>query len=249
MDTLTQFHTYVQETLQKVATEQAENIHKAAEMIADTIQAGGMFHIFGTGGHSNMAAIEMCHRAGMLVCANALLDPGLGCEHGATRWCERIVGYADQVVLRYYNVKPGDVMLQINAYGINAVTIDTAEYCRKNNIKLIAITAPALTDLVDKNQHNRHPSGKKLYELADVVIDDYTPQGEAIVEIEGYANKVSPASSVINLFIVDAINAEVCKILCDRGVEPEIWVSGNRAEGDNKNQENLDKWKLKLRHI
>ncbi|MBE6964896.1 MAG: sugar isomerase domain-containing protein [Oscillospiraceae bacterium] len=248
MDSTLIFYKEVVATLDRVVKEQSENIEKAATVIADTIQAGGMFHIFGTGGHSNMAAIEMCHRAGNLCCANAILDPGLSCEHGATRWNERVVGYANEV-MRYYRVKEGDVMLQINAYGINSVTIDTANYCRANNIPLIAITCPELTDTVDRKQHNRHPSGASLYELADIVINDYTPVGEAIVPIEGCTYKASPASTIINLFIVDSINAKVCEILASRGVKPDVWVSGNGAEGDRLNQKNMDKWFWRLRHI
>lgn len=248
MDSTLYFYKEVVETLDRVVKEQSKNINKAATVIADTIQKGGMFHIFGSGGHSNMAAIEMCHRAGNLCCANAILDPGLSCEHGATRWNERVVGYANEV-MRYYRVKEGDVMLQINAYGINPVTIDTAEFCKANNIPLIAITCPELSDTIDRKQHNRHPSGKNLYELADIVINDYTPVGEAIVPIEGYNYKASPASTIINLFIVDAINAKVCEILADRGVQPDVWVSGNGAEGDRINQKNMDKWFKILRHI
>lgn len=249
MDSTLIFHKEVVATLDRVVREQSENIEKAATVIADTIQAGGMFHIFGTGGHSNMAAIEMCHRAGNLCCANAILDPGLSCEHGATRWNERVVGYANEV-MRYYRVKRGDVMLQINAYGINPVTIDTANYCRENGIPIIAITCPELSDMIDRKQHNRHPSGKNLYELADIVINDYTPNGEGVVPIEGCDYKASPASTIINLFIVDAINAKVCEILASRGIKPDVWVSGNAsADGDNINQRNMDKWFWRLRHI
>ena len=248
MDSTTLFFDEVVKTLTLVKENQAENIEKAAVIIADTIQSGGMFHIFGTGGHSNIAAIEMNHRAGMLCCADAILDPGLGCEHGATRWNERVVGYANEV-MRYYRVKKGDCMLQVNAYGINAVTIDTAQYCKDHEIPLIAITAPALTDMINPKQSNRHPSGKKLYELADVVIDDYTPYGEALVPIEGCEYKASPASTVINVFIVDAINAKVCEILASRGEKPAVWVSGNCPDGDRLNQENLDKYFWRLRHI
>lgn len=249
MDTTAYYFSEVSAILARVVEEQSGNIDRAAEIIADTVEKGGMFHIFGTGGHSNMAAIEMCHRAGMLCCADAILDPGLSCEHGATRWNERIVGYANEV-MRYYRVKEGDVMLQINAYGINSVTIDTAEYCKAHKIPLIAITCPELSDMIDRKQHNRHPSGKCLYELADVVINDYTPNGEAIVPIKGCDYKASPASTIVNLFIINSINAKVCDLLAERGIKPEVWVSGNAsADGDRINQKNMDKWFFRLRHI
>ncbi len=248
IESISYFRNYVVETINKVAAEQAGNIIKAAEIVADKVAEGGIFHLFGTGGHSNMAAIEMCHRAGNLVQADAILDPGLGCEHGATRWSERVVGYANEV-MRYYRVKKGDVMIVINAYGINAVTIETAEFCRNNGVTLIAITSPGLSRQLNEMRKNRHPSGKCLYELADVVIDSYTPLGEAIVPVSGCEYKVSPASTIINVFIIDSINAKACEILSHRGIKPPVWISGNLPEGDRLNQENLDRYHGIIRHI
>lgn len=248
MNAIEKYYLSVSDTLSRILKEQSEEMEIAATWMANSVQEGRIFHVFGTGGHSNMAAIEMNHRAGNLVPVNCILDPGLGCEHGATRWCEQIPGYAQQV-LRYYRVKEGDLLIQVNAYGINAVTIDTALECKRLGVKVVAITSPSLSQQIPQNLPVRHPSGHNLYDLVDLVIDSYTPYGEAVVELPGVSYKVSPASSVVNLFILNALNAKACEILQSRGIEPPVWISGNIQGGNQANQKNLDDYWGRLRHL
>ena len=250
MEAVKQYHQAVTELIDNILNEQHEAITKASELVADAIAAGNVFHVFGSGGHSNMVSIEMCHRAGNLIPTNAILDPGFSCEHGATRWCEKVQGYA-QNVLRYYSVKPGDVMLQFNAYGINTASIDTVEECKRLGVKVVAITSPKLSHSIPADFGGRHPSKKNLCDLADIVIDSYTPFGEAVVSIEGYAYKVSPHSTIANLFIMNSINAKVCEILAQRGIAPPVWISGNIPGGTEMNQAGMDKYSAygTLRHL
>ena len=85
--------------------------------------------------------------------------------------------------------------------------------------------------------------------MADIVINSYTPFGEAVVSLEGYPFKVSPASTIANLFIMNMINAKVCEILANRGITPPVWISGNIPGGTETNQAAMDKYKGILRHI
>ena len=248
METIRQYHDAVSSLIDRIMNEQASKITEAASLVADAVQDDKIFHVFGSGGHSNMVAIEMCHRAGNLIPCNAILDPGLSCEHGATRWCEKVQGYA-QNVLRYYRVKQGDVMIQFNAYGINTCSIDTATECRRLGVKLIAVTSPSLSRSIPEDFPGRHPSRQNLCDLADGVIDSYTPYGEAVVELEGYPFKVSPASTIANLFIMNSINAKTCEILAERGVKPPVWISGNVPGGTESNQAGMDKYFGILRHL
>lgn len=250
MEAVKQYHQAVTELIDNILNEQHDAITTASEWVADAIADGNVFHVFGSGGHSNMVSIEMCHRAGNLIPTNAILDPGFSCEHGATRWCEKVQGYA-QNVLRYYSVKPGDVMLQFNAYGINTASIDTVEECKRLGVKVVAITSPKLSHSIPKDFGGRHLSKKNLCDLADLVIDSYTPFGEAVVSIEGYPYKVSPHSTIANLFIMNSINAKVCEILARRGIAPPVWISGNIPGGTEMNQAGMDKYSTygKLRHL
>jgi uncharacterized phosphosugar-binding protein len=248
MQPIVQYHKAVAEALEKIATAEKANIEKAAQLVSQSIAEKRIVHVFGSGGHSNMAAIEVCHRAGNLAPFNAILDSGIGCEHGATRYFERLVGYAKHV-LDYYRVAAGDTILLINAYGMNCVTIDAAMESRKRSTKVIAITSPELSVQISPEHPARHPSKKNLFELADVVINSYTPYGEAVVDIDGFKPKVSPISTITNIFIVDAINAQACQYLADSGITPPVWTSGNVPGGDEANKHYLEMYFGKLRHL
>lgn len=248
MEAVKQFYDSVSEMLEKIVSEQAPQIEKAATLVADAIEAGNVFHVVGTGGHSNMVAIEMTHRAGNLIPANTILDPGFSCEHGATRWCEQVPGYAKQV-LRYYQVKPGDVLIQFNAYGLNTASIECVKECKKMGVTVVAVTSPSLSHAVPEDFKGRSPSRENLCDLADIVIDDYCVFGEAVVSIPGYNYKVSPTSTISNVFIMDCINAKTCEILAQRGIAPPVWISGNIPGGTEINQAGMDKYFGKLRHL
>ena len=248
VEAIEQYYLSVSELISSIFREQSEAMTKAATLVADAVEAGNVFHVFGSGGHSNMVATEMCHRAGNLIPCNVILDPGLGCEHGATRWCEKIPGYGPNL-LRYYKVKKGDVLLQFNAYGINQCSIDTVLECKRLGVTVVAITSPSLSHSIPADFAGRHPSKLNLCDLADVVIDSYTPYGEAVVSLEGYPFKVSPTSTIANMFIVNAINAKCCEILAGRGVKPPVWISGNIPGGTESNQAGMDKYFGILRHL
>lgn len=247
-EAVTQYYESVTELLNNIMREQQGSIEKAASLVAEAVKAGNVFHVFGSGGHSNMVATEMCHRAGNLIPCNVLLDPGLSCEHGATRWCEKIPGYA-QNVLRYYKVKKGDVLLQFNAYGINTCSIDTVLECKRLGVTVVAVTSPKLSHSIPADFAGRHPSKLNLCDLADVVIDSYTPFGEAVVALEGYEFKVSPTSTIANIFIMNAINAKACELLAKQGIKPPVWTSGNIPGGTETNQAGMDKYFGVLRHL
>lgn len=248
MDAIEQYRFSVIDVIEKIAYEQKKNIEKAAYLIADTIESGKVFHVVGSGGHSNMVSSEMCHRAGMLMPVNVMLDPGLGCEHGATRWCEKIPGYG-QNVLRYYGVKTNDVLILCNAYGLNTVTIDMAHECRRLGVTIIAITSPKLSKNIPEDFKGRSPYKENLCDLADIVIDDYCIYGEGVVGIDGYDYKVSPTSTITNMFIINCINAKTCEILAERGIAPPVWISGNIPGGTEINQAGMDVYFGKLRHL
>ncbi|MHC1691462.1 MAG: sugar isomerase domain-containing protein [Sphaerochaetaceae bacterium] len=243
-----QYYDSVIDILDKIMANQQDAIAKAASLVADTVESGNIFHVFGSGGHSNMVATEMCHRAGNLIPCNSILDPGLSCEHGATRWCEKVPGYGPNA-LRYYRVKKGDVLLQFNAYGINMCSIDTAMECRRLGVTVVAVTSASLSRSIPPEFSGRHPSRQNLCDLADVVIDTYTPFGEAVVSLEGYPFKVSPVSTIANIFVVNCINAKACEILAKRGVKPPVWMSGNVPGGTESNQAGMDKYFGILRHL
>ena len=169
--------------LKQIEEKEQESIDRAATILAQAVIEDKLINVIGPGGHSNLAAEEVLWRAGGLAPVNPILDPGTILMFGAKRsnYIERTPGYA-KAVLDSYEIKKGDVLVIVNAYGINAMTIDCALECKARGVTSIGITSTSFGQHVPKDAPSRHPSGKNLYELVDVFINNYLPLGDAVVE-------------------------------------------------------------------
>ena len=221
-------------------------------MIARSIAADGIIHVIGPGGHSNMAAEEVLWRAGGLAPINAILDAGTNLIHGAKRsnFVERTPGYARSILNAYrVGLTPGEVIIIINAYGINAMCIDTAIEATIRKMTTIAITSREFADRLPKDHPSRHPSGKNLYQEADYFINCHLPFGDAIVEIEGCRQKTGPTSTMCNVFAINLLMIETVKQLVALCVEPPLWMSANLPGGDAANRKLEEKWIPRIKHL
>jgi uncharacterized phosphosugar-binding protein len=214
--------------------------------------ADGMIHVIGPGGHSNMAAEEVLWRAGGLAPVNAILDPGTNLIHGAKRsnLIERTQNYAAGVLDAYrVGQTPGEVIIIVNAYGINAMCIDTVLEAQKRKMTSIAITSRAFADRVAPDHPSRHPSGKNLYQEADYFINCHLPYGDAVIEIEGCPQKTGPTSTLCNVFTINLLMIETVRHLAANGVEPPLWRSANLPGGDEANRQLETKWIPRIKHL
>jgi uncharacterized phosphosugar-binding protein len=226
------------------------SIDKAAQILAEAVKNDRLIHVIGTGGHSNLAAEEVLWRAGGLAAVNPMLDAGTNLIHGAKRsnFVERTPGYA-RAVLDSYGVGVDDVLIIINAYGINAMTIDCALECKKRGATSIGITSTAFGRHVPANSPIRHPSGKNLYELVDVFIDCCLPLGDSVVDVAGISQKMGPTSTYANAFAVNLLMIRTAEKLLEMGVKPPVWTSGNLPEGDRLNQEYEKRYFPRVKHL
>lgn len=233
----------VTELLATIQREERESIDKAADVLAKALAEDRLIHVIGPGGHSNMAVEETFWRAGGLAAINAILDPGTNLIHGAGRssTIERTPGYAKSV-LNAYGVKPGDPLIIVNAYGINSMTIDCALECKQRGITSIAITSTSFADQVPADAPARHPSGKNLYQLADIFINNHMPYGDAIVSIEGIPQKLGPTSTFANVFTINLLILRTVERAVELGIKPAIWTSGNLPKGDTLNKDYMEKY-------
>jgi len=94
---------------------------------------------------------------------------------------------------------------------------------------------------------SRHPSGKKTYDFADVVLDNCGVAGDAVMELEGLGAKFGPTSSVIGFTILQAVIVEAVSLLVQDGVRPPIWVSSNLDKGDEINKEYIAEYRKRIR--
>jgi uncharacterized phosphosugar-binding protein len=129
----------------------------------------------------------------------------------------------------------GDVLLIVNAYGINAATIDSALYARDHGITSIAVTSVANQRGLPQGHPSRHPSGKDLCDLADIVVDTKMPLGDAVMAVDGVTEKVGPVSTMVNAYTLNSIMLTAIEELARRGIEPPVWRSSNSPGGDEAN--------------
>jgi uncharacterized phosphosugar-binding protein len=233
--------------LERVRTEEREAMGRAADLIAGRLRQGELVHVFGTGGHSIMGAMELFWRAGGLAALNPLFPPGIANIEGHPN-TERLVGFASSI-LDYYRVKAGDLLILINVNGINAVTIDTALECRRRKITVVAVTSREFAEGVASNIPARHPSNQNLCDLADVVINSHVPPGDAVVAIDGFDRLVASVSTMVNTYILQSLVGEVVDRIVRSGGTPEVWYSGNMAGAEAINGPLLEKYYSRVKHL
>ncbi len=222
----------------KVFADNADTLKAAGKLIADSIAADGVLHTFGSG-HSQILACEIERRAGGLVPVSSINDPADG-------WPEQIAGYGARLFQRYayqYAVQPGDVVLVISNSGRNASPIEVAMEAREAGLKVIVLTSLDMS----KATTSRHPSGKKLYELADLVLDNCGVPGDAAVDAEGFAYKVGPTSTMSGALILNLLSMEIIENLIAMGVTPPTYVSQNADGGAEHNEALAQKYRHRIR--
>ena len=227
-------------------------MEKAAKVISNAYMNDKMVHVIGPGGHSNMAVEEILWRAGGLAFWNPILDPGTNLIHGAKRSniVERTPGYAKAVLDAYHvGEQSGEVIIIVNAYGINSMTIDTVEECKKRGLTTIAVTSDSFAKLVPKGHKSRHPSGKNLYQEADIYINNHLPIGDAIISVEGYEQKTGSTSTFCNCFVMNCLTALIVKELVERKVVPPVFESANMPGGDEHNRSLENKYGRLIKHL
>ncbi len=205
----------------RLATEQAMPIASAADAVASSVASGGLVFAFGPG-HQSAVASEVAYRAGGLAPATAMLDAGMTLLAGY-RTGERFenqAGYGSAIVDKY-DPQAGDTVIVVSQSGRNIAVIDVALSARERGCRTVAITSVAHSTAMA----SRHASGRRLFEVMDVVIDTGVPLGDTALEIGGVS--VGPLSVVIGASALDAIVCGAVERLTTQGVSPPCWLSSN----------------------
>ena len=247
---LEQFHRTVRTLLDAVVEETGPDIRRVAKVLAGVIAKDHLLYVFGTGGHSTIAAEEMSWRAGGLASVYPIFDPGVCLVFGGRRSSaiERTPRYA-QAVLGTYPITRNDVLIIANAYGINACTIDAALWAQERRIITVGITSPDFSKKVPSDHPARHPSGKSLFEVVDYVLDTKMPERDAVLEFPGLRPWVAPVSTILNSFVIQSLVAEIAAALVETGTAPPIWTSGNIPGGDEANRQLIERYAARIRWL
>ena len=232
------------ENMELVNEKQGENIVAAAKLMADAIEQDRLISVYGGGGHTTLCMGEMFFRAGGLANINPVMETGLSVFNQALKYLEleRTVNYGS-AIMKYYDLQPGDLLIVFHNIGINPATIDAVMEAKKAGAKIIAISSSYWQEQMPADHFIRHPSGKNLFEFADVCIDDYNPVGDAVVNVPGMTTPIGPVSNVVDFTIAHLLEIETCRQCVERGIVPPVWNSANAPGGDEKNAAYLAKYK------
>lgn len=228
MDLIRSYSNALVETIGTVLAQPA--VYQGAQAIADSMLKGGLVYLFGTG-HSASVAVEPYHRSGGLAPVFHLADPALSmmAPPAEATALERLEGVA-QALLLNSDVTRGDVLVVISNSGINAVPVEMAMEGRRRGAKVIAIVSAQHSAA----QSPRHASGLKLTDVADVVIDNCAPSGDALLRTDASPEPMGGVSTITGAAIVNAIMAQAAAIMAQAGVTPPVIVSSNTEHGDER---------------
>jgi uncharacterized phosphosugar-binding protein len=212
----------------EVVAQQQPLIQQAADAFAQTILAGRMVHLFGSG-HSRILVEEMWPRYGSFPGFNPIVELSLSFHNlvvGANgqrqaMFLENVSGLAGRI-LRNFDLSSQDSALVVSSSGCNIVPIEMAEGFKQRGIKVVAI----ISRLHSEASKSQHPSGKKLQDFADIVLDTGAPVGDAMVKLDGLDTPVAPGSTVGGCLLVNTIKAEVADRLTKAGKPPKVLTAG-----------------------
>lgn len=240
----------ISDLLTRIKVEEQDPVANAALWLANQIGADRLVHIYGPGGHSNLASQEVFFRAGGLMHISAILDEGTMLAGGALRSMaiERTPGYG-QIVIENAGLGPNDLLILVNAYGMNSALIDAALTARRLGVKTIGISSRRHAENTASGHPARHPSGANLHDVVDLHIDTKVPIGDAIVDLPGISEKTGAVSTFANAFTLNWIVQCTIAQLNDQGVEPPMWRSGNAPGGDEANAKFIDQFKARVHSL
>lgn len=241
----TRYRDQLVEIIDRLIANQSAALDAARDALAEALANNHLLYVAGSG-HSHLLAEEVFYRAGGIAQAQAILDPDLMLHMGAERSTvlERQTGRAERV-LANYPVGPGDVVVVASNSGRNAYPIEMALAAKARG----AITI-ALTSLHHARQTtSRHDSGKLLFQLTDLVLDNGGEYGDASLPIAGRDIRMGPTSTLVGVFILNTLLAEAVDQLAARGIEIDVYQSANMQGAEAEAEALIAKWRPRIRGL
>lgn len=237
---------HVQEILDRVKETQWEVIDRASRWIAEAIAKKKCVFVFGAS-HAGILAQELFYRTGGLAVLNPILPSEMMLNTRPvtqTSAAEKLEGYPT-MILKHTPIKEGDVLLLHSVSGRNTAAIEMAIRARELGVTTIGITNMTYT----KEVTSRDSSGKKLFEVCDLVIDNCGDFEDSSMMLEGMTQKIAPTSSVVGCAIVNMMVVRIVEYLLQMGIEPPVFHSANVDGGEEFNQKLFEKYKDQIHYM
>jgi len=227
--------------LQRLFDSQRAALDRAAALCTEAIATEGLVHLFGCG-HSRMMCEEMTPRQGCFVGWHTIVELGLTFHNlivgpnglRQSLHLEKTPGYAEQI-LRNFAFGPKDVMVVISTSGIREIIVEMALGAKQRGLKVIGLLSQEHCD----QARPAHSSGKKLSDIADVVLDNGAPVGDSLLQLDGCRHKTGPFSTVGGALVMNMLRVEVARRLAERGIEP-VFLPSHQFVGSKTVEEELE---------
>jgi uncharacterized phosphosugar-binding protein len=239
----------IQECVDKVYQSQGDNLARAAEICVECVKNDGIIHTFGCG-HSSLVCTDVFWRASTLANVHQIFESATSGSNEITKTSkiERLEGLG-QLIVDYQRIGEHDILIAVSNSGNNAVTVDVVRRFKELGHKVIAITN---VDYADKLT-TAHSCGKKLKDLADVILDNCSAYGDATVELEGLEMKVGGSSTIPQVYLMNALLVQTCEDLLEQGIIPDVYYNGHLAYESDKVKKNndglVDKYFYRMRNL
>ncbi len=244
-----QYFQIMNEVVDKAYRTQGENLMKAAEILAECTKQDGLIHMFGCG-HSGLVTEDVFWRSATLANVHSIFESAVSGinEITKTSYLEKVEGIG-RVIAEYNRLASPDVLVCFSNSGNNAGTVDMALAAKEKGLPVIAFTNVTYADQLT----TQHSSGKKLKDIADVVIDNCSLIGDAAVKLDGLDVKVGATSTIPVVYMLAALLVQTCDNLLKQGITPDVYYNGHLAyERDDVKEHNdalVNKYYRRMRNL
>ena len=235
------------ELLSRIRDEEQGALDQAAQIVANAVEEGHCIFAFGCT-HSSLPIQDLVYRAGGFMLVNPIFGPGITALNirptTISSAMEQMPGYA-KVILDNSPAKTGDVLILVSVSGRNAVPVELAQLAKERGLQVIGVTSREYSQAVT----SRHPSGKKMHDFADVVLDNKAPKGDAVLEDKGVPQRFNPVSGVTSTALLQALVAATIQELLRRGVTPPVFLAANVDGGAEYNARLIHQYHERIFYI
>ena len=247
MDLVQEYQSNINAILNNIVEKEVQSINKASDLLSKAYVEDRLIHVFGAGGHSSIAAMEIFWRAGGLTRINAMFPVGTNIIT-SNPTTAKITGLAPYI-LNFYEVGECDPLILVNFYGLNAISVDVAMEAKQRGIVLITVNSHGFATKVPEDFKWRHPSKKNIHDIADVAVDNHVPYPDAVLAVEGIEEAITPTATIATCFTLNCIMSETIRKIVAYGVKPEIWISNNIPGCDEHNGSLIEKYRHRIHHL